>query len=130
MLMITLLGSLCAGAAEHQHIVDAIERCFATMSATGPTSCEEEGAHNHGANHVVDHGAVHATCPATTRWYDDNDYAHTPDDDVEDEQGIAPRMPCTSSGATTRRAKQPAHGIVNACVARPVKPAELKTNDE
>ena len=41
---------------------------------------------------------------------------------------IAPRMPCTGTVPAGHREKQ-APSLYNACVARPVKPAELKVND-
>ena len=56
------------------------------------------------------------------------------DSDDEEEDYPVPVMPCSARHRhpeTTHRPKRPhAHGLYNACVARPVKPAEVKTNPD
>ena len=44
--------------------------------------------------------------------------------------GVTPQMPCTGKLPDGHRDKQPGLSLYNACVARPVKPAELKVNQE
>ena len=46
----------------------------------------------------------------------------------EEDTTPAPRMPCAAAPPRAHRDKTPAHGWYNACVARPVKPMELKWN--
>ena len=56
---------------------------------------------------------------------------HDPSDTSDDEEDyvpVAPSMPCTATPSHEHRDKLPAHGLYNTCVARPVKPAELKVN--
>ena len=65
----------------------------------------------------------------------EDDDATTDDDgepglvsDSDDDDDYAPRMPCATARPSAHREKTSAHGLFNACVARPVKPAEVKTN--
>ena len=72
--------------------------------------------------------------PGNTTVDDDNDT----DDDSEapelefesDSDDEAPRMPCAAAPPAAHRDKAPSTGLYNACVARPVKLAELKTNEK
>ena len=59
---------------------------------------------------------------------DDMDGPHFVYDDDGDVANVAPRMPCTGTIPAGHREKQCPPTLYNACVARPVKPAELKTN--
>ena len=66
---------------------------------------------------------------------DESDFGQPPDRGVDPTAGepdidSAPRMPCTASPDTEHRDKLPATSLYNACVARPVKPAELKVNEK
>ena len=65
----------------------------------------------------------------------DYDHGQPPDSgDVptagEPSDDVAPRMPCYASPECGHRDKLPAVSLFNACVARPVNPAELKVNEK
>ena len=60
---------------------------------------------------------------------EDNDLHFIYDDDG-DVTNIAPRMPCAATVRAEHREKLNPQGLYNACVARPVKPAELKVNEK
>ena len=52
-----------------------------------------------------------------------------PDSDDEDHEASCPRFPCAATLPGGHREKCTKQGVYNACVARPVRPAELKTNE-
>ena len=83
--------------------------------------------------------------------FDADDYAYTQSDDDDDDYARprridrpgrcetaapihrthneeVPKMPCTPESRSKHSENTNLHSLVNACVARPVRPAEVKTN--
>ena len=57
-----------------------------------------------------------------------DDECNAPDLIDSDSDDDAPRKPCMATMPAAHREKTTAQGIYNACVARPVKPAEVRVN--
>ena len=76
-------------------------------------------------------GGIHSNPGTHTDEHSTDDDSEAPElvyeSDTDDE---APRMPCAAAPPAAHRDKAPSTGLYNACVARPVKPAELKINEK
>ena len=121
------------GAAEHIHVKEAIDDCVADMLAKQCTARAAAAATTTGTTNDMLHGAVdHDSCFACDDFAIDDDNVDGPRfvyDDDGDVMNIAPRMPCTGTVPAEHREKH-VPSLYNACVARPVKPVELKVNDK
>ena len=124
-LMLTTLGCLCSGAAEQQHISDAIEIMLASLRANEGESDGDATLPVPAAPACVQPSAE----PNLSEWVEDACPDLAPDSDDEDYAASCPSMPCAAAIPTAHRDKSNRQGLYNACVARPVRPAELKTNE-
>ena len=75
------------------------------------------------------HKAGHEDCPELVYDSDDEDADDDSDSDSNDEY-VAPHFPCAATLPSKRRDRHRPGRLYNACVARPIKPAELKVNQE
>ena len=105
-------------------------------SALAPSMDEQnlmEAFAMHVGKHMVESGDGGA-CTAAPVSQEDADEPEDPpglaESDSEDESDHlpAPPMPCTAKVEGDHRDKYPRGSLYNACVARPVKPAEVKIN--
>ena len=127
-----------SGAAEDAHVREAVQDCLAKLqanriaAAATPAEGDLQGSVNDdgGSSSTDDNYVSDNACDsylACDYYVDDDGPQHVYDEDG-DVIDIAPRMPRSGTVPAGHREKR-TPSLYNACVARPVKPAELKTND-
>ena len=122
--MSMLMGSIAAGV-HNQQIFEEALKLVSSLSVDGKAngeSCGDDGD-NHGPHVAMPCTRGHDGCGS-----DGHDNSGGGDSSAESEMSF-PRLPCGPARAHKHREKRNPHGgLYNACVARPVKPAEMRSN--
>ena len=157
MLMLAILGTMMTDAAHRQRFQDAIHEFVSKLNFAEDDQSQEDyvderagaglrkprpgsGSRKPRSEHAVACCEVdRASCTPGVGIQPNPDITAddiTTDDDSEapelvyesDSDDEAPRMPCAAAPPAAHRDQAPSASLYNACVARPVKPAELKQN--